>query len=305
MSHRPLESGHRDHGVVLLITLVLIAIAAVVLAATARRSMSAALDVATATEDLQRRWAAVSLEAALADSVGSILDRETAKGIEPIRRIDAEIEFGTARVTVAITDEQATVNVNALLAGRSRSGLVAAVRALSRPIEDVADEPLRVRLRPQTQRVSSFAQVFDRPSPQQILSVAPDVTCWGNGRLNWRRASDRALKTFAAPAVGSAAINQLIDLRKDDELTLEQAIAQLDGVPRSTRQQLPRYLTDRSACFGIWVTVHGQHRDWHSLRIVEHARPDDSQSDAPQSSGGSTSEGGASGGGGSGVRMEW
>src|SRR5207245_741768 len=70
--------------------------------------------------------------------------------------------------------------------------------------------PLRLRLYPpgvppsssgtdQAARLGSFGQVFDRPAPQDLIGpaghsgLADRLTCWGDGRLNFRRADRQAM----------------------------------------------------------------------------------------------------------------
>mgnify|MGYP006287196025 CR=1 FL=1 len=259
----------RPPGVVLLITLVLLAIASVALAATARRSLTQALTATQAAEELQRRWATTSLRTTLAASAPQLLEQAQADALEPTRRVRGRLQLGSLELTAAVTDEQAAVNVNTLLRKRVPASVTHVVEALSQPTTNTTRLPLNVRVRPHRDQVQSPAQVFDEPEPEALWSAAPQVTCWGDGKLHWRRSSPNAMQELLRPEAGGSVVDQLLELRRDESLTLEQAIGQLDGVPRQTRQRLPELLTEQSRCFAVWIKASDPHRSWYSLHVSQ------------------------------------
>lgn len=285
MRTAPTTKPARERGVVLLITLVLIVIAAVVLAATARRSMTKALDAKRACDDLEKRWAVTSVESALYRSAPQLLTQAQEDAGQPTRRTECEIKLGNQRLTVAVTDEQAAVNVNALSQTRSRASVRDAVRRLTSTPGTATGNPPQTRIRPQTSSFKTFAQVYDQPSPRQLWETRPELTCWGDGKLHWRRAAPDAIRAYLTPITGRLVPEQLVELREDETLTLTSAVELLEGVPDKTRDQLFRLLTDDSRCYGIWVRAQTQHRDWYSLQVLE----EPSDREAPRRGGGASS----------------
>jgi len=119
-------------GFALLMTLVLVLLAGVALTGLARRSMERAVDAQGAAHELKRRWVITSSRAALLGRAEQILrnaeqpdpesqqrDTETAPRT-PVPRLFVSCELAGIDYTLAITDEQAKLNANRLLQGRTR-----------------------------------------------------------------------------------------------------------------------------------------------------------------------------------------
>ena len=199
-------------GYVLLMTLLLLAITATALATLGRRSFRHALDARQAVESLQRQWAVRSCEQVLLPSIELALaqppevqrqdvDDSDAPLLAPLAQLS--IQLGDLRVDLVFADEQAKVNVNALLEEHGRLGAEDLVRqavesqgrraevrlqpldkaqepsvttALSRPSNTAAskapsDNDAATDVWPP---IVGFSQVFLRDAPNELVSVAAE-----------------------------------------------------------------------------------------------------------------------------------
>src|SRR4051812_5359020 len=120
MRRRPEQS----RGYVLLLTLLMLAVAAAALAGACRTALRKAVLAARAQEDLQRRWGVVSCRAALLPKAERVLasspDRTAAEA-----RLD--VTLGGRPITLVFGDEQAKANVSLLYALGKRDGADRAV----------------------------------------------------------------------------------------------------------------------------------------------------------------------------------
>lgn len=270
-----IHSESSQRGFVLLLTLILLMIAAVMMTAVARKSMTTALDARIATEDLQRRWGATSLSAVLLPRAEQLLSQAEKEDGESVARLTKRCRLGDMDFELTIADEQAKVNLNMLLATRSRLSVYEAIDEISADSDgsggvEIKSLALLDKDKQQGQSIRSFGQVFESDSPQTIQAAARSLTCWGDGRLQWRRTPAEALRKALDPLIDHTAIENLIGRREaDDTSDVRQAIANLQGVSNKHRLALEHLLTDDSTCHSLWITIDDPHRRWNRLIIAE------------------------------------
>lgn len=286
-------------GFALLLVLVLVLLAAISLAGMARRSMVEALEARTAVEDLQRRWAVTSCREALLPRAGMLLEEaERGKGAggEPSERylnppmVERRITCRLAGLDyeLIVADEQAKLNVNRLVEEMSRGE---ARSEVARLIADagggfVGRSGVRIRtlalgesLSRQTGNLSKLAgygQVFGAVSPQRLVGegrwtgLAHAVTCWGDGKVNLRRAPDAVVERACEHRIGREAVALLLEARHGDPYrTIAEILGDLDELDRGEKQLVRECVTDASACHGLWVIAHGRQRSWYTLVVGE------------------------------------
>lgn len=293
----------RQSGFALLMALVLVLMAGVALAATARRSMVDALDAKSAVEELQRRWAVESLRAALLTRVGNVLDEaETGESkdqtgepqqpamVEPVAELRLSCHLAGRDYLLILTDEQAKLNVNRLLRQSNRA---VAQSALARFLSEQFDgqrEGADIKLRPaaigatattdKQLAIGGFGQVFDQVSPALLAGdqtrpgLASMITCWGEGKVNLRRATPAVVRQACDRQVAAAAIDALLSARqRDPRRPLASILDDLKSVSHDERAKLRDLLTDESACHGLWIVARGRQRSWYTLAVAVTARP--------------------------------
>lgn len=226
--------SHSQHGFVLLLTLIILALVAVVMVDVSRRSVGHAAAAIEAERDLQRRWGAASAREAVMPRIVTILSEEQERRGEPVTELAVSLELGGQGFDLVVADEQAKANLNDLYRER---GLDALTRVASETV-GVDVQGLRVALSPDSRftrgtgsdpesdtpdvpAFESWSQVFGQTPPDVLLRVdeegwrpVADLTCWGDGRLNINRASRQAIAIHAGDLLSTRDRNRLIELRQ-------------------------------------------------------------------------------------------
>jgi hypothetical protein len=269
---------------VLVMVLALLAISALSLAGLARRSLDATEQAASAQAELQRRWGVLSAMGVYMAASESLLESEAVKlgsqgqGWPFPASVSGEFVLKDLQFSVLVADEDAKVNLNAIYrrGPDGKSQLASAVEQLAggdgppvliRPV--IADDS-----RQTAKTFGSWGQIFDFQeiaSPTEtasgLLDRTHEITLWGRGCLNVRRASDQAIRALCADKVSPDVISKLLSLRR------ESGIKGLDDLlnkmaPRlEDRAALERLLTDRSSQHSIWIVVRDAHRTWVTLAL--------------------------------------
>jgi len=280
----------RQPGFILLTTLIVLALAAVVLADVTRRSLRQASVALRTQEELQRRWGIASCRSALLPVVEQILqDFQTKQGDadQPLVACTMVLTLGGEDLQLVFADEQAKANLNAIyldvgperadqtvrkLIQHAPDGLVvrlapdrrAAADSPSRPpgggVDLKADTSVHVNEIGEPPPFGTWAQVFEKPQPAQLLarraghcSAIQNLTCWGDGRLNIRRASTQVMEARCGRVLGKNEIIRLVRSRQmAPDLELPELLDTLE-LTTDQRRLLESQLTDRSSCHSMWV----------------------------------------------------
>lgn len=303
----------RQYGFALLLTLLLVMVAAMALVAVARQSATKALAARDAADALSRRWAVTSCRATLlprveplmqeADTVEMTRDDETSRDLlPPPRRANRWVscELAGVRYELVMTDEQAKYNVQTIAAYYGKQDVRQTLRdfAESNVIGD-DNQAMLVRLTPMVGRdvagrlviagpnseeseevYAGFGQVFPGASPSDLLGT-PDqpgpvawVTLWGDGVLNINRAPTRVMDLVLEPILSDEGIDELIDeIERDPAATVRSLIDRLDRVDADRRVIAQNMVTQHSACFGLWVVAHGPTRSWYAFSVIDTTEP--------------------------------
>ena len=293
----------REHGYMLVMTLLLVALAGTALAAVARGSLREAVTATRALDDLQRRWAVRSCQTTLLVRAEDILLDAEAQRIGPVPALDVELRLNGEIYHVVLADEQAKANVNTihtrlgdeqtryavteLLAASHAQG-----RALLRPRQtghrqrdaDDAERTLISSVLDQQPAFGCFAQILSPPpsatDPMRIgdwlagrgdfrAAASRHLTCWGDGRVQIRRASRQVLQSVCLPLLDLGQVQAILDIRSTRPgLSVAQALEELELKPEQ-RSALMELLTTESRCHSLWVSAQADQRRWHHLRVRE------------------------------------
>jgi len=286
MRHR-----RRKSGFVLLMVLVVLAISATFLASAARRSCDLALRAGSSHQQLQVKWGTLSCQAACLPAAERFLERANQPGQDPVREVRRSVALGGVKFHLILSDEQAKANVNRLVRHRGDTTLPSILRKL----QIDRRRPLPVRLRPgqaspaapergpapqgpagpEPAPYASFEQLFAFTHPSELAgptqaeeSVVSRVTCWGSGRLNFRRAETAVLREALAGILTETEIAKLGAFRRGEpECTLAKAVEHL-ALSKDKAKALDQAATEASQCHGLWVIAQGPTRSWYSFHIV-------------------------------------
>ncbi len=288
----PIRKRQR-RGFVLLLVLVILAIAGTVLASLTRDNCNRALDAARKVRDLKRDWALRSAEQLLTDSAQRLLDSQQRRMEKPVARLSGSIRLGGMDIRFLLSDEQAKANVNHLHYRQGAGDLALSIRRL----QSASPKVLKVLLRPSRadpslitpvpQIFSSYEQLYAIQRPEQLadptegLEIAgKSVTCWGSGRLQFKRAGRVVLRTQLAGLLNETQIASLLDYIHEnpdcsekealDAIELDSSAQQNSQIIRSVLEDM---LTETSGCYGLWLQCQDEGRKW--LRFIVSQSADD------------------------------
>lgn len=286
------HEARRRSGYALLMTVILLALAASTMATVARRSYATVLDASRAERRIQREWLVYSV-GQLLPGADALMPEAREGDLTPRGRRDMTIHLGSQQVALRIADEQSKVNLNTLWNGTEPQRFTAGLQELGRRGRDggriaapaaMTDFHRRAReLETSLPSFMSFEQIWDEAGVRammfgdiEVVGVLDRVTLWGNGRIRADRADLEALQGFLHPLLTRRQIDQLAayftPLTSADDAPPSADIEQLAEVLDLTdRQQriLPERLTDASECFSARITINDGMRSWPILLVHE------------------------------------
>ncbi|MEQ1905319.1 MAG: hypothetical protein ABL888_14110 [Pirellulaceae bacterium] len=270
---------HR-RGYILVTTVLLIAIAGLLLAGVARRSLMAALDVKQAQDELQIRWGEASCQRLVFRRAPFILKKQVeSKSLKPKRRDEGEeipsvevpiprraaaIELGGIEFQLQIADEQAKANLNRVLVERSDEAAIEIMRTLAAS-SDLPSIFFRKNknfdLSPRKAAFESWGQVFESTDTNSVLLAeqlrlsTQRLTLWGpDGKLHFAAADDETLAEIAKLAISPAEAGKLVEMRAKSPDALSAQFLNSLGLNAKKRTKLESLLTDSSRCYSLWIT---------------------------------------------------
>jgi hypothetical protein len=269
-------------GYVLVLTLGLLALAAISLASFARFSLGLAAATSSEAEELQRRWCLASARHFFTEQAAWILDAQiptdefdTPPWPKP-GRAAVTFRLGKHEFSVVVSDEDAKVNLNAVFA-HTPDRLMPVIRQAEGGTSALIVRPLpqKADARP----FSSWGQVFDlahvrgeRHFATELIGATHEITCWGSRRLNLRRASDEAIRAIAGLTLAAKDVGELIELRKHwSGGDAKELLAQLD-LRRPQLSAASRLFTNESSNYSVWIEIDNGQRTW-SYQYVDDGGP--------------------------------
>ncbi len=294
------STQNRQHGYVLLLTLVMVTLVAAGTMGLTRTSLAAATEAKRAELDLQRRWAVVSCKRVLLEHAPQMFEQKWESLIGPgesdaesskytplereqVRVLAWQIVLGDLNINLRLSDEQAKLNVNAMLADHDPNQASMLIDTLTSTSTGI---PLDVDLRPMDDSDESLEQVptlervfrnfdpslmFDDISTDKMTLPVDAVTCWGDQRLRLSLASDEVLRLLLEPHLDATRLEHLIQIRAErPDITVDRAIRALSLSPSQSRP-VRNLLADQSNCYALWITVSSEQRSWYSLDVHQMA----------------------------------
>ena len=247
----------------MLVVLLLLSVAASAMTGMCLRGLKAAAAASDAAEGLQARWGRASCQATLLPQAEELLGATERRLRRPVSSAWVSVRLGHERFDLLLSDEQAKLNLGALYA---RSGPQEAEVALSAAAARAGTywkdlHPPVILLRPSETMppFESFGQVFDAIEAKLLCGsptqpgLGNEVTLWGDGRLNFRRSSVKALDQIVSPVAGSGAAPKLLEaLKRNPKLQFSDALDLLQ-LTREQRDALAGRLCDASGCHSLWI----------------------------------------------------
>ncbi|MEM0925613.1 MAG: hypothetical protein AAGJ83_06215, partial [Planctomycetota bacterium] len=83
--------------------------------------------------------------------------------------------------------------------------------------------------------------------------VTPQLTCWGGGAVNLRRASDAALESAASCVLSAAGAKRLISRYRENPTMGLTLLIRNEATTEEDRNRLRTMLTETSTHFSVWI----------------------------------------------------
>ena len=286
-------TGYSRHpGYVLIMVLVVLAMAGSVLAAATCRTSRRVLEAGESERRLQRKWLSVSAQTVILDRAEEVMagdpDADRFSFAPPAVFKHFALSAGGMDFDLVLADEQAKANVNMMAKRRAETGnLDEALRVLQASNRTF----LPGRLRPSPIRkvrattvpilYETFDQCLTVEGPWQLVSAqsgeglaSESITCWGGGKINFRRAQRAALREVSDGCLNEFQIDTLIRLRDQAPKTKLPEALTLLKLSEKTHDEAMTLLTDDSHCHSLWVIAHDKTRDYFRLYVDQYGDPD-------------------------------
>lgn len=274
-------------GYVLLIVIAASVLVVSMLGTLAKQSMNRGLAAADAERSLQQRWGALTLERELMKVAPKVFEiqEEIAKEQSPPTRppatIRAALTLKGVTFDLLLGDEDAKLNLNSMF---HHTGLQKTEQAVT---EMVGPGGMRsIRLLPVTKPMlisrensrlgqqaedgdedtvipdafRSWSEVFDLVSlPAQagsdaaLPNLTTGMTCWGNGQLNFQRASPQAILAVAGSIIQDGGSQRLLSRHQSNPTLSLEVLLQSEVSNRRQRDKLNELMSETSTNFSLWI----------------------------------------------------
>lgn len=282
----------RQRGFSLVLVLVVLAVAGVLLGASARRSCQAALNASTRTQHLQRTWGRRTLVGLAKRQAETWLRRQEVRDRAPARSTALSVTLGPQRFRMLLSDEQAKANINVLWDRFGAEELPSIIRRLqsggsAAPIElrpGRFDDSVLSLIDPeftspdQLFQYQHISALIDLKGASLRPTALENLTLWGDGRLRLLRTSPRAVRAIFKGVLTRVECDELIAAQQETpDAMVHELLNELEW-DDELRGKAAGALTDHSACFSLWMVADSDGRPIVQLHVFRDVDPTTSPS---------------------------
>ena len=249
--------------------MVVLSISAIILTSSASLSLAKVSRANSAHNKLQRKWAMRTTRNIALKKARKIFMLQQAG---EATNIQTELNLAGLDVKVILTDEQTKVNINTLAQIHSTGNMQLILNRL------IAQSPLLIRSKLAPSEIGtpyqSLDQIFtgtpdDYLNPSTGKTASDNITCWSDGELNFKTASQPALEALLGNLISASNVKKLSAFgRGNPTATVSQALAACD-ISKDDAQTASQYLTDKSTCFGAWIILKTATRNYISFHACQ------------------------------------
>jgi hypothetical protein len=280
-------------GYILLTVIAVCVLVVTALGTLAKLSLRRALEASDAERSLQQRWGAITIERTMLRKAPLMFQQQeeliaqAAPGSPTPTTLRAVLRLGDVTFDVLVGDEDAKLNLNALY---HYGGLVKTDQAIAKTggptvgfakrllpaveplrierasprlsrskLDDEAEEPPENELE-QPDAFRSWGEVFDLAAldaglarDASLPNLTTGMTLWGNGQLNFRRASDEAILAISGLVVQDGAARRIIQRYRESPTATLAVLLQSEVTSEPDRKRLGELMSESSTNFSIWI----------------------------------------------------
>ena len=280
-------------GYLLLAVIAVLILVVTSLSTLARLSLRKGLEAADAERSLQQRWGALTIERALLPQAAGVFQRqedalaETAPGTPTAAAIRTSVKLGESHFDVLLGDEDAKLNLNAVYHHGGSNRTDQALTQIGGPAITLARRlrPAVAPLRQERMTARNASSQTGREEEDDAMPELPDafrswgeildltrleagiardaslpnlttgLTCWGNGQLNLRRASDDAILALTRVVIQDGAARRIVQRFRQNPTSTLALLLQTEVSREEDRQRLAELMSETSTNFSIWIDV--------------------------------------------------
>ena len=279
-------------GYVLLAVLAVLVLVMTALTTLSKLSLNRALAAADAQRRLQQRLGANSIEQALLPRAAGIFDRlekqseerrvATGTAVPFPKTIRQAVTLNGVTYDVMIADEDAKLNLNQIyhLVGpaRTQSAIAEVVGPSARRVIRLtpATRPMKEELMAESvgdqddesapsenaipRAFRSWGEVFDLTAlsaafgnDAALPNLTGEITCWGSGAVNIRRASDKSIQAAAAGVLSQAGADRFVSRYRENPTGSLEVLIQREANSETDRRRLRKMISETSTHFSLWI----------------------------------------------------
>lgn len=261
----------------LIITLITLSISLATFTALSQLALDENWKSQTQEASLQNKWLTYSAQKVLLPRSQDALSmaHPLAGRQNPTWEFQAVMPTGT-KIYLKIEDEQSKINLNSRFIKFNDSNAL----ALTQRFMEQSKKPLVLNWAPSLPALQSSLSSSGKMNPnlrlppfcgwRQIFSTKPAptlqgenpfpvitsfLTLWGDGRINFKSASDQVLIESLAPFVSQDKIGALVDIRaRFPGMALDSLMDQI-GLSGHARTMTAESVVDRSKAFSLWIKI--------------------------------------------------
>jgi hypothetical protein len=95
------------------------------------------------------------------------------------------------------------------------------------------------------------------------------ITCWGDGKVNFRRAPTEVIRQVCEKSFGPDFVRWLLkERRRNPYRSLPKLLDSLDELDDRDRRRALGILTEQSVCYGLWITATWKQRTWYTFAVA-------------------------------------
>ena len=257
----------RHRGYILLMTLLLLAVASVALAAVTAEVHLQLAQARRAQDDLQARWGLLSCARTFLPQAARVLNAARQYAKNPMNRVAATLRLNDQTITLVFADEQAKANINTLAGRLDQRTLRDTLAILTNNGGAVKLSPIVIRSHGAGGTIRSILKFdaygqFVKASPRQLRDgLTERLTCWGDGKLNTQSASAEALSSVARIVLSKTEFVRFTQALRDGGTSNWRALFSKANVLPDKVKKMQQLVCEKSKTYSLWtIDEHAMHQ---------------------------------------------
>ncbi len=242
-----------------MMTLFVIAMVAMILAAISTRSVAEATAAVRAEQNLQRKWATASCQRVAIENARDLLTGSPSGEPAPKKSVSCNVALSGLRIELHVDDESSKLNLNLPFRSAGEQKTRELMRKFAPPELAIQLRPLDENLQSVTNDpFESWGQVFSGDNrndfPMLLMDASSDLSLWSRN-VNIRTADHEVIFESARQAAGTIIAGRVVsELKNDPEATIDSLIGSASPTAAQS-EALRKLFTEASGSQSLWIVI--------------------------------------------------